>query len=355
MNVTWLKDAERILLGKRVLSFSQNDTSVLVQCSDNSSYHGDILVGADGAYSAVRQQLYNALKLDKKLPASDDVSLPYSCVCLVGQTEVLDPEEFPQMKSDIAQNYSVLGASTMCSANTLCWVVIKFLDKESSKQNDSFRCSEWGPEAAEAMAKEVRHFKVPGGKDAKVLTLGDYIDKTPKHLISKVMLEEIVFDTWFSGRTVLMGDACHKMNPSGGSGAITAIHDAVTLANWISTLRSGTVNGIEKVFKEYRDERHPVAKKAYEASQMFHRTFGNCFVSVVVRGLMKRLPHWLWRRIILKMFSAKLQASFLPLVEDNAPVRSSYQASLQKTLPILKKFQEESAIQGTLSSVPIAV
>ena len=88
----------------------------------------------------------------------------------------------------------------------MCWVVVHFLDKDSAKRNDSFRNSEWGPEAAEALAREVRVFKVPGGKDGKVLTLGDYLDKTPSHLMSKVMLEEIVFDTWYGGRTVLLGD-----------------------------------------------------------------------------------------------------------------------------------------------------
>ncbi|KAG0339445.1 hypothetical protein BG000_002077 [Podila horticola] len=105
----------RILLGKRVLSLTQNQDSVMVQCSDNSSYHGDILVGADGAYSAVRQNLYKNLKKSKKLPASDDVSLPFSCVCLVGQTVPLDPEEFPQLKEELAQNHSILGISTMCT------------------------------------------------------------------------------------------------------------------------------------------------------------------------------------------------------------------------------------------------
>jgi hypothetical protein len=85
-------------------------------------------------------------------------------------------------------------------------MVVLYLDKRSSKEHDSFRNSEWGPEAAEAMCKEVRHFKVPGGNDGKTLTLGDYIDRTPKGLISKVMLEEKVFDTWYGGRTVLLGD-----------------------------------------------------------------------------------------------------------------------------------------------------
>ena len=64
------------------------------------------------------------------------------------------------------------------------------------------------------------------------------------------------------------------MNPSGGSGAITAIHDAVTLANWLSTLRVPREEEIEEVFKEYRTERYPVAKATFEASQMFTRNLG---------------------------------------------------------------------------------
>jgi hypothetical protein len=84
--------------------------------------------------------------------------------------------------------------------------VVQFLDKESVKKNDSFRNSAWGPEAAEAMCKEVRHFRLPGGKDGKAITMGDLIDSTPKNSISKVMLEEKVFDTWYGGRTVLLGD-----------------------------------------------------------------------------------------------------------------------------------------------------
>jgi 2-polyprenyl-6-methoxyphenol hydroxylase-like FAD-dependent oxidoreductase len=89
----------------------------MVRCSDNSSYHGDILVGADGAYSAVRQNLYKSLKEDHKLPSSDDVSLPFGCVCLVGQTIPLDPEEFPHLKEELSQFNTVLGVSTMCTVS----------------------------------------------------------------------------------------------------------------------------------------------------------------------------------------------------------------------------------------------
>jgi len=85
-------------------------------------------------------------------------------------------------------------------------MVIHFLDKESSKRNNSFRCSEWGPEDTRALVREARVFKVPDVKEGEVRTLGEYVDRTPKHMMSKVMLEETVFDTWYGGRTVLLGD-----------------------------------------------------------------------------------------------------------------------------------------------------
>lgn len=100
---------ENIHLGKKVLSFEQNDLGVMLRCNDNKTHHGDILVGADGAHSAVRQHLFKVLKAKKLLPASDEGDLPFDCVCLVGQTEVLDPEEFPDMKLSHSKFNSVLG------------------------------------------------------------------------------------------------------------------------------------------------------------------------------------------------------------------------------------------------------
>lgn len=84
-------------------------------------------------------------------------------------------------------------------------MVILYLDALSRQEHDPFRNSEWGPEAAIAMCDKVRHFPIITGSE-RPWTLGDLIDNTPKELISKVLLEEKVFDTWYSCRTVLIGD-----------------------------------------------------------------------------------------------------------------------------------------------------
>lgn len=113
-------------MNKKVLSFLQGENGAMIRCSDDSTYDGDILVGADGAYSAVRQHMYAALKKESRLPSSDDVALPFSSVCLVGQTEVLDPEEFPDLKLPLSQFMSVLGSDKTYSVS-FNWVRLSYL------------------------------------------------------------------------------------------------------------------------------------------------------------------------------------------------------------------------------------
>jgi 2-polyprenyl-6-methoxyphenol hydroxylase-like FAD-dependent oxidoreductase len=88
---------ERVHFGKKIISTQQDDNGVSITCIDGSEYKGDILVGSDGAYSAVRQNLYAQLKKENKLPASDGLPLPFVNVCLVGQTRPLTLEEFPDL------------------------------------------------------------------------------------------------------------------------------------------------------------------------------------------------------------------------------------------------------------------
>ena len=88
-------------------------------------------------------------------------------------------------------------------------MVLNHLDQQTSKaaQEHRFRNSEnseWGPYAAQDMAIQTRDFPIAFGSGK--MTLGDLYDRTPQELISKVMLEEKIFKTWFHNRTVLMGD-----------------------------------------------------------------------------------------------------------------------------------------------------
>ena len=78
------------------------------------------------------------------------------------------------------------------------------------------------------------------------------------------------------------------MNPSGGVGGIHAIHDAVALANWFSTLRMADEDKIGKVFKEYRAERYPVTKAAFETTKMFTHNLGKVLDRHIILQFQKK-------------------------------------------------------------------
>ena len=77
------------------------------------------------------------------------------------------------------------GSHSLLIKNTVYWMVIEFLNRERFDRDDLSRTVEWGPKAVEAMYNEVRDFRVPCGKDGRILTAGDYIDRNPKGLLPR--------------------------------------------------------------------------------------------------------------------------------------------------------------------------
>ncbi|KAF9207695.1 hypothetical protein BGZ49_010729 [Haplosporangium sp. Z 27] len=326
---------ERIHLNKRVLSHVETGIGIIIRTSDNMTHEGNILVGADGTYSAVRQALYEQLGKDGKLPSSDKEPLRYSTICLVGQTRPMEPSTYEYSAENVCTSESVLMdekplfvVTFTTAEKTICWMVLEFLDGESTKKHDNFRSSEWGPEAAEAMCKEIRDVPAVRG-----LKMGDLIDASPKEVICKVVLEEKLFETWTHGRTVLIGDACHKMHPAAGLGAQSAMNDAVVLANYINTLTTIESGDVEKALKAYKDERYPVAKAAIKRSSGSADSIKQGYGGRIKRFIVKHMPNWLWLAVLSDSCRSRPQISFLPLAEDKCKVKPMYQPSLEKTRP----------------------
>ncbi|KAG0253777.1 hypothetical protein BG011_006157 [Mortierella polycephala] len=311
---------EKVHLNKRVLSHVQTREGIFIRTSDKKTHQGHILVGADGGYSAVRQELYDQLDKRGELPEVDKKPMTYESVCLVGQTRPMSEDEYAHINDNCV--------TFTTAERTVCWMVVEMLNKETGKAHNTFRSTEWGPEASGAMCDEVRDFPIRKG-----MTMGYLIDRTPKEVICKVVLEEKLFQTWTSGRTVLMGDACHKMTPAAGLGARSAMNDAVVLANYINTLETNDIMEIERILKEYKDDRYEAGKDAVKVSSNMMRIIKHDFMGTVFRKLLHNAPRSIWHTIRAKSSACRPQISFLPLVEDRGTCRPLYQPSLEKTRP----------------------
>jgi len=112
----------------------EKNNKVHIFCSDGTSYEGDILIGADGAYSGVRQSLYKWMDEKGVLPPTDLENFSIGFVSMVGVAEPKDPEKYPQLK-DPFSNFSVVvgehGRNVSCSS------------REGGAQSLHMGCAKW--------------------------------------------------------------------------------------------------------------------------------------------------------------------------------------------------------------------
>ncbi|KAF9317613.1 hypothetical protein BKA57DRAFT_54245 [Linnemannia elongata] len=341
---------ERISFNKRVLSMTKTITGTEINCSDNSSYEADIIVGADGAYSSIRQNIYRKMSELGTLPASDgkDMAMPY--LCMVGTTTPRDPERYPELKDTYTHIHHVIGDSTPFSwtvitipGNRFCWSVMQQITDQAEAREQRFRNSEWGPEANEELIEAVHAFPVTFGG-----TLGEIIDATPKDRISKVMLEEKLFDTWYHENVVLIGDACHKMLPTSGQGAINAMQDAVILANCLYDLEDVQPESLTAAFKSYKQQRYCEAKKQITNSKVNAKiSSGQTKVDRAIRHVvLNYIPRSMQDRQFTKDAAYRPQCTFMQRVPDKGTVPSQPQ-------PPSKRYEAEMEVNRRYFSVPV--
>ncbi|KAF8978192.1 hypothetical protein BGZ46_006730, partial [Entomortierella lignicola] len=256
---------EKIHYNKKVVDVTQDDTSATITCSDGTSYKGDIVVGADGTYSTVRQIFYKQLDSEKALPIADTEAINKGYICLVGTTNPMDPERYTFLKEEGTMFHLIIGDHTryVWSAvalpdNRISWHAILHLTEH---QEDDIQNIEWGPGETEKMINDVKDFLMPFGG-----TLGHLIEATPKEGISRAFVEDKVFKTWSNKRIVLIGDACHKLLPSAAQGAVNAMEDAVILANCIYDLESLSTDDISAAMSAYYDQRYVHVVEQYNAT-----------------------------------------------------------------------------------------
>lgn len=185
--------------------------------------------------------------------------------------------------------------------NRICWNIVVQLGITDAA-DEGVGSSDWVSQDNQKMLDEIRYFETTYG------TLGDLFDETKIEKVSKVYFEDMLFETWNRGRTILIGDgicfpsvylhlwpslfrltgqtvsyarvissfshdciisiAAHKLLPSTGAGAVNAMQDAVILANHIYDIKPTSFVNIQAALDEYKEERFDKIKEQYPQSYM---------------------------------------------------------------------------------------
>ncbi|KAF9897680.1 hypothetical protein BX616_005157, partial [Lobosporangium transversale] len=199
---------EKVHWNRYVLEIVNGNTGVQCRCANGTVEQADILVGADGSYSAVRQNLYRTLREKNLLPKSDMEPLKYTANTLIGITNPLDLEKYPAAGARFSEVNIVAGKDSPYTlwvsptpGNRVAWSVGGDLLTPEGSANANFKQSEFGPEAVDAACALVQDLELPWGG-----TLADMIEHTRRDFITKVMVEEKHYKTWHHGRSVLIGE-----------------------------------------------------------------------------------------------------------------------------------------------------
>ncbi|KAG0258495.1 hypothetical protein BG011_003268 [Mortierella polycephala] len=349
----------KLVLSKKVVSFEEyeqgddgQEGGVIVTCADGTEYDTQILVGSDGAYSTIRSIMYGRLNEKNLLPKQDLLPLRLRQHSVLGVTEPLraTPDEreryrecfaseFSDFKIVMSQDRKYMFWVMPTTDDRICWLLNRYHDEtEAQVEESQVSCGgiqaaatdmEWGQEAVQEMLGQTRDFKCPYSG-----TVGELVDRTTPHLISKVTLEEKLFKTWYHGRTIMIGDAVHKLVPFSGEGGAQAILDAVTLANVIYDVKSVRTSDITTAFETFYQDRFPVAQGAIDFSKQMAGVLNHQgWIGEIIRKItFGYLPAFIARKLDDKINDKRPQAAFLPIIPVPGLVKPRWQKMSERKI-----------------------
>lgn len=210
----------------------QDDEGVTVGFTDGTSGRYDLVVGADGAYSKVREFLFvGRYKPEYFGQGAWRYNLPRPANLEYAEGYVSDPSRS-------------IGTVPLTKDTMYVFISIgepgnPYFPPETLAEEMRKRLQGYGPRLDELASRIV----------------------DPKLVVYRPLEVCVVPDPWYKGRVVLVGDAAHSATPHLGRGAAMAVEDAVVLAEEYAG--KGT---LEERLRRFIDRRFARAKYIAECS-----------------------------------------------------------------------------------------
>ncbi|UBF25852.1 FAD-dependent monooxygenase [Kovacikia minuta CCNUW1] len=231
-----------IHLNYRCVGFDQTDSGVEVQFENGETAQADVLIGADGIHSIVRQLLVGDGSPRYAGRLSWRAVLQY-------QHQLLPADEVTIMTSIDGKIFTLIDVGD----GQIFWSAGALSERENLHK-----------QATEVKSHVLETFAGWAEPVEAIVTA-----TAAEAIVERPIWDRPPLESWNKGRVTLLGDAAHPMVPSLGQGANTAFEDAWELAQFLAQQPS-----IEAAFAHYENSRIPrtqviQARSAFQGSRSY--------------------------------------------------------------------------------------
>jgi salicylate hydroxylase len=227
-SLTQRLDRTKLKLGTRIIGVGQDRDHVWADCADGARLEGDVLIGADGIHSMVREKIFRP-----------DTPRRSGYVAWRG---VIAAEKVANLAIPVS-SYVVMGPHLsfvfyyVAGGQELNWLALGQTEDEKRES--------WSQTAskAEVLAAFDGWYDVPKA----------IIDATDAPFVT-ALHDRVPLDQWVDNRIAVMGDAAHAMLPYHAQGAVQSIEDAWVLGRLLQDNKDNAQHALRQ-FQDLRFDR----------------------------------------------------------------------------------------------------
>ncbi|KAJ3127387.1 hypothetical protein HK100_009785 [Physocladia obscura] len=264
----------KLFLNKNLVHIEQTVDTVSAIFEDGTNVTADVLIGADGIYSATRRLVF------PEYPQARFWSIGYVGVFERGQIfgeEKLELDYGQTLYNDMVTGNFIF--AVQCSDRYGSWFVMEMDSKvKDIDKNESWKPATDLPHHANKLASRVEKWGAPKNIIGCV--------RSAFRITPLAIYDLPDLPSYQRGRVVLVGDAAHGTMPTMGQGLNMGFEDAASLCDLFSEFSADQYETVFKLYDELRLKRcHAVVHAAREIGERMNA--GNPMKASIGRFLMK--------------------------------------------------------------------